>query len=81
MANRAKIEGLVDAQSRVTFIASLANASNDPAMLAKLEAFKATVPAEASRPVDRVIGGLTERAKARPLFVKGLTDWLNARKK
>ncbi|ABD24891.1 peptidase M1, membrane alanine aminopeptidase [Novosphingobium aromaticivorans DSM 12444] len=81
VANRAKIEGLVDAQSRVTFIASLANASNDPAMLAKLEAFKATVPAEASRPVDRVIGGLTERAKARPLFVKGLTDWLNARKK
>lgn len=81
LANRARIEALVDAQSRVTFISSLANASTDPAMIAKLQTFKASVPAEASRPVDRVIGGLTERAKARPLFVKGLTDWLAAKKK
>ncbi len=81
LANRARIESLVDAQSRVTFIASLANSSTDPAMIAKLQTFKASVPAEASRPVDRVIGGLTEKAKARPLFVKGLTDWLAAKKK
>ncbi|MBA4353281.1 MAG: aminopeptidase, partial [Novosphingobium sp.] len=81
LANRARIEALVDAQSRVTFIASLANASNDPAMIAKLQTFKASVPAEASRPVDRVIGGLTEKAKARPLFVKGLNDWLGTKKK
>ncbi|MCY1670738.1 M1 family metallopeptidase [Novosphingobium sp. SL115] len=81
VANRAKVEELVDAQSRVTFIASLGRASNDPAMIGKLEAFKASVPAEAARPVDRVIGGLTEKAKARPLFVKGLSDWLNAKKK
>jgi len=81
LSNRDRIEALVDAQSRVTFIASLANASNDPAMIAKLQTFKASVPAEASRPVDRVIGGLTEKAKARPLFVKGLTDWLGTKKK
>ena len=81
LANRARIEALVDAQSRITFIASLANASNDPAMIAKLQTFKASVPAEAARPVDRVIGGLTEKAKARPLFVKGLNDWLAAKKK
>ena len=81
IANRARIEDLVDAQSRVTFIASLASGATDPAMIAKLEAFKASVPAEAARPVDQVIGGLNERAKARPLFVKGLTNWLaNARK-
>lgn len=81
LANRARIEALVDAQSRVTFIASLANASTNPAMIAKLQTFRASVPAEATRPVDRVIGGLTEKAKARPRFVKGLTDWLAAKKK
>lgn len=80
LANRARIEALVDAQSRVTFIASLANSSNDPAMIAKLETFRASVPAEAARPVDRVIGGLTEKAKARPLFVSGLTQWLGTKK-
>ncbi len=76
IANRVRIEDLVDAQSRVTFIASLASDATDPAMIAKLETFKASVPAEAARPVDRVIGGLNEQAKARPLFVKGLTGWL-----
>jgi aminopeptidase N len=81
LANRAKIESLVDAQSRVTFIASLGGQSNDPAMIEKLKAFKATVPAEAARPVDRVIGMLTEKARTRPQFIKGLTDWQNAKKK
>lgn len=81
LANRAKIESLVDAQSRVTFIASLGGQSNDPAMIEKLKAFKATVPAEAARPVDRVIGALVEKARTRPLFVKGLIDWQNAKSK
>lgn len=81
LANRAKIESLVDAQSRVTFIASLGGQSNDPAMIEKLKAFKATVPAEAARPVDRVIGALVEKARTRPLFVKGLIDWQNAKAK
>ena len=81
LANREKIESLVDAQSRVTFIAGLGSQSNDPAMIEKLKAFKATVPAEAARPVDRVIGVLTEKARTRPLFVKGLTDWQNAKGK
>ena len=81
LANRAKIESLVDAQSRVTFIASLGGQSNDPAMIEKLKAFKATVPAEAARPVDRVIGVLTEKARTRPQFIKGLTDWQNAKGK
>lgn len=81
LANRAKIESLVDAQSRVTFIASLGGQSNDPAMIDKLKAFKATVPAEAARPVDRVIGALVEKARTRPLFVKGLIDWQNAKTK
>jgi aminopeptidase N len=81
IANRARIEELVDAQSRVTFIASLANGANDPGMITKLQAFKASVPVEAARPVDQVIGGLTEKAKARPLFVKGLTGWLATARK
>jgi len=76
LANRAQIEALVDAQSRVTFIAGLGRASNDPAMIEKLNTFKATVPAEAARPVDRVIAVLSEKAKSRPLFAKGLSDWL-----
>ncbi len=81
LANRAQIEALVDAQSRVTFIAQLGAGSNDPAMIDKLKSFKATVPAEAARPVDRVIAVLTEKAKSRPLYAKGLSDWLAAKKK
>ncbi|OZA72382.1 MAG: aminopeptidase, partial [Sphingomonadales bacterium 39-62-4] len=81
LANRDQIEALVDAQSRVTFIAGLGSNSNDPAMIEKLNTFKATVPAEAARPVDRVIAVLTEKAKSRPLFAKGLSDWLAKLKK
>ncbi|NLR69867.1 M1 family metallopeptidase [Novosphingobium sp. ERN07] len=81
LANRAKVEALVDAQSRVTFIAGLGSNSSDPAMIEKLKAFRATVPAEAGRPVDRVIAMLTEKAKSRPLFAKGLTDWMAAKKR
>lgn len=81
LANRAQIEALVDAQSRVTFIAQLGSNSNDPAMIGKLQAFKATVAPEAARPVDRVIAVLTENAKSRPLYAKGLSDWLGGRKK
>jgi aminopeptidase N len=81
LTNRAQIEALVDAQSRVTFIAGLGSNSNDPAMIEKLKAFKATVPAEAARPVDRVIAVLTEKAKSRPLYAKGLSDWLAKLKK
>lgn len=81
LANRDRIEALVDAQSRVTFIAGLGSTSNDPAMIGKLQAFKATVPAEAARPVDRVIAVLADKAKARPLYAKGLSDWLAAKRK
>lgn len=81
LANRARVEALVDAQSRVTFIAGLGSNSSDPAMIEKLKAFRATVPAEAGRPVDRVIAVLTEKAKSRPLFAKGLTDWMAAKKR
>jgi aminopeptidase N len=81
LANRAKVEALVDAQSRVTFIAGLGSNSSDPAMIEKLKTFRATVPAEAGRPVDRVIAVLTEKAKSRPLFAKGLTDWMAAKKR
>ncbi|MFY7838056.1 MAG: M1 family metallopeptidase [Novosphingobium sp.] len=80
LANRARVEALVDAQSRVTFIAGLGSNSSDPAMIEKLKAFRATVPAEAGRPVDRVIAVLTEKAKSRPMFAKGLTDWMAAKK-
>jgi len=81
VANRQKVESLVDAQSRGTFIAQLGGPSNDPAMIDKIKAFRATVPAEAARPVDRVIGVLTEKARTRPLFVKGLMDWQNGKAK
>lgn len=81
IANRTRIEELVDAQSRVTFIAGLASGATDPAMVGKLQAFKASLPADAARPVDQVIGGLTEKAKARPMFVKGLTGWLATARK
>lgn len=80
VANRARVEELVDGQSRVTFISGLGRGSSDKAMIGKLEAFRATVPAEAARPVDRVIGTLMQRAKARPLFVKGLVDWLGSKR-
>lgn len=81
VSNRARIEDLVDAQSRVSFIAGLAAGSDDAAMIAKLQAFKANLSADAARPVDRVIGGLVEKAKSRPLFVKGLIGWLANSKK
>src|SRR5690606_12599036 len=58
LANRARVEGLVDSSGRVGYLAGLAAASHEPAMIGKLEGLRATVPADEQREVDRRIVGV-----------------------
>ena len=79
LANRARVEGLVDSSGRVGYLAGLAAASHEPAMIGKLEAFRATVPADEQREVDRRIGGIRERLATDPRLAGEVADWLAAR--
>ena len=75
-ANRAAVDGLIDAASRARFVAALAAWSNDPAMIAKLEAIAAPLPADARKPYDKTIASLKERGASRPRIKGEIAAWL-----
>jgi aminopeptidase N len=79
IANRAKVEPLVDASGRAGYIAGLAATSRDQAMIGKLEAFRETVPGDERREVDRRIGGIRERLATEPRVAGETGEWLAAR--
>ncbi len=76
IANRAKIETLVDSSGRAGYIAGLAASSRDQAMIGKLEAFRATVPADEWREIDRRIAGIRERLTTEPRLAGEVGEWL-----
>jgi aminopeptidase N len=79
IANRAKVESLLDAGGRPGFIAELATASRDPAMIAKLERFAAGLAADERRPVVRRIATLRQRLESEPRMAREIGEWLAAR--
>jgi aminopeptidase N len=79
VANRAKVETLVDASGRVGYIAGLAATSRDEAMIGKLEALRTTVPADEWREIDRRIAGIRERLATEPRVAGEVGGWLAAR--
>jgi aminopeptidase N len=77
VANREKVEGLVDVASRSEFIAGLGGQSRDPAMIGKIDAFaKAYLTPDSRKVADRVINGLKARAASEPRIKSGVKDWL-----
>ncbi|GGD84947.1 aminopeptidase [Tsuneonella deserti] len=76
IANRAKVDPLVDASARTRFIAGLAGRSEDPAMIAKLQALRASLPANERRPVDQALTSLQYRIERTPRVQQELLAWL-----
>ncbi|MCW0196770.1 M1 family metallopeptidase [Sphingopyxis sp.] len=75
-AHQAAVDALIDASARARFLAGLAASSTDPAMVAKLEAIAAPLPADVRKPYDKTIATLKERSVSRPRIKGEVTDWL-----
>ena len=78
-ANQAAVDRLIDASARARFLAGLAASSNDPAMIAKLEAIAAPLPADVRKPYDKVLASLKERSVSRPRITRETASWLKAK--
>lgn len=77
--NQTAVDRLIDASARARFLAGLAASSNDPAMIAKLEAIAAPLPADVRKPYDKTIATLKERSVSRPRIKSEIAAWLKAR--
>ncbi len=75
-ANQAAVDALIDASARARFLAGLAASSTDPAMVAKLEAIAAPLPADVRKPYDKTIATLKERSVSRPRIKGEVAGWL-----
>jgi aminopeptidase N len=64
MAQRARVETLIEPTSRTTFFTTLAAGSHDPAMLAKLETLAATIPASSKGEVTKAEASVRYRIAA-----------------
>jgi len=78
-ANQAVVDRLIDASARARFLAGLAAASNDPAMIAKLERIAAPLPADVRKPYDKTLASLKERSVSRPRIKSEIVGWLKAK--
>ncbi len=80
IAHRAKVESLVDDSGRSTFYRRLVGTSVDPAMIGKLQALRATLPADQQKPIDQAAAALRERLQSYPRLRSALHHWLRARR-
>ena len=79
LAHRAQVEKLVDSSSRTRFLANVVDNSNDPALVAKVTAYMATLQPDARKPMEQALAGLNERLQSRPRYVAGLARWLGVK--
>ncbi|MBC7158440.1 MAG: M1 family metallopeptidase [Porphyrobacter sp.] len=79
IANRARVEQLVDNSARARFFANLARQSDDEAILARLEQLRAETPEDERRAVDQVIASLRQRFASEPQLRTEIGAWLAAR--
>ena len=79
LANRAGIDALVDASGRAGYIAGLAAASRDPAMIGKLERFRDDSPADERRGIERRIAQIRQRLESEPRLAREIGEWLAGR--
>jgi aminopeptidase N len=80
IANREKVEGLVDISSRSRYFAQLGAGSADPAMAAKLEDYATRyMTPESRRPADQAIAAIRDRVSVRKSRLPDITRWLEAK--
>ena len=78
MANRAKVDALLEPTSRTSYYADLAETSRDPAMLQKLETLAASVPPSARGEVKKAEGAVRYRVEVIAKRVPEMDRWLAA---
>lgn len=79
LANKARVDPLVDNSGRARFLADLVAGSTDPAMVGKLENYARGLTADNRKPVDVSLAALRARLISRPRMVQGATAWLSGK--
>ena len=79
LANRARVDALVDASGRTGYLAGLGASSRDPAMIEKLERFRDASPPDERRGVDRRIAQIRNRLATEPRLAREIGEWLAQR--
>jgi aminopeptidase N len=76
MANRARVDELLEPTSRTSYYADLAQGSRDPAMLQKLEKLASTAPPSARGEVEKAEGAVRYRVAVIAKRVPEMDRWL-----
>lgn len=80
ITHRPQIEALLDDSARANYFARLAATAKDPATIAALETFAASLKPDQRKPVDRTIGQIRQRLADTAAQVAGTKAWLAGRK-
>jgi aminopeptidase N len=81
LANRERVEGLIDASSRSRYLAQLGAGSADSAMIDKLTNYAERHMTPQSRaPADRAIAAIRDRLRVREQRLPDISRWLAARR-
>ena len=78
LANRARVETLVDDSARPAYLSALAATSKDPAMVGKLERLREATPDTLRAPVNRALARLNQRLATEERIRSEIAAWLDA---
>jgi aminopeptidase N len=76
MAHRAQVDKLVDSTSSSRYYPALGSKSFEPAMIAKIKAYEATIAPGARRPAETVIANIRYRMMVRKDRLPAVDAWL-----
>ena len=79
-ANQAKVDALIEHSGRARFFARIVASSTDAAMVGKIEAYAATLPADEAKPVVQALTALKERLANRPRQREQVAKWVKSAK-
>lgn len=80
MANRTQVDALIDNSARANYFARLAATAKNPATLAALETYAASLRADQRKPVDRTLGQIRQRLAEEAAQIAGVKAWLAVQK-
>jgi len=79
VANRARVEQLVDNSARARYFANLAQSSRDQATFERLARLRADTPEDERRAIDQVVASLRQRFASEPRLRQQIGSWLAGR--
>jgi aminopeptidase N len=79
IANRERVEQLVDNSARARYFANLAQDSRDQAIFERLARLRADTPEDERRAIDQVVASLRQRFASEPRLRQQIGSWLAGR--